>query len=78
VLAGLETAAIADSRFLGVNVRLSTIDVPGSPNTSANGINNAGQIVGQFEDSPGTHGFLDVGGKRPQLGSPLRLAAARR
>ena len=49
--------------FLYVNGTFSTIDVPGSSFTEANGINNAGHIVGRFFDSKGnSHGFLDVNG----------------
>jgi len=42
----------------------TTIDVPGSSDTEALGINDAGQIVGFFEDSgatPTAHGFLKDG-----------------
>ena len=34
------------------------IDVPGTSETFAFGINDAGQIVGFFDDSTGRHGFL--------------------
>src|SRR6476646_8261658 len=34
------------------------IDVPGASFTQALGINNAGQIVGSFNNSTGVHGFL--------------------
>ena len=38
---------------------LTTVEVPGSGSTDANGINDAGQIVGTFMDgSAGRHGFL--------------------
>jgi probable HAF family extracellular repeat protein len=30
--------------------------------SSANGVNDLGQIVGSFTDSSGTHGFLDTNG----------------
>jgi probable HAF family extracellular repeat protein len=36
-------------------------DVPGATFTSAFGINTAGQIVGQFGDATGSHGFLKDG-----------------
>jgi hypothetical protein len=36
----------------------TTLDVPGSTFTWANGINDSGQIVGSYEDAGGTHGFL--------------------
>ncbi|MBY0474538.1 MAG: PEP-CTERM sorting domain-containing protein [Nitrosomonas sp.] len=34
------------------------MDVPGASYTSAQGINNTGQIVGNFQDSTTAHGFL--------------------
>src|SRR5882724_7101728 len=37
------------------------IDVPGAQNTVARGINDGGQIVGQFDNATGTHGFLKDG-----------------
>ncbi len=36
----------------------STLDVPGSTATFASGINDAGQIVGDYYNSAGLHGFL--------------------
>ena len=36
----------------------TTIDVPGSAETNAWGINGRGQIVGEYEDAGRTHGFL--------------------
>ena len=41
----------------------TTIDVPGAIKTHARGINDAGQIVGDFDfgDSIGSHGFLKAG-----------------
>jgi probable HAF family extracellular repeat protein len=35
-----------------------TLDVRGSGSTSANAINDSGQIVGTYTDTGGTHGFL--------------------
>ena len=47
------------------------IDVPGAPFTEAHGINDAGQIVGGFNDSTGSHGFLlDTGGSFIQIDVP--------
>jgi uncharacterized membrane protein len=42
----------------------STVNFPGGVGTHANGINNAGNIVGQYKDTSGGphHGFLDGGG----------------
>ena len=46
------------------------IDVPGAIFTLADGINDAGQIVGSFTDSTGTHGFLDTRGSFTQIDVP--------
>jgi probable HAF family extracellular repeat protein len=46
------------------------IDVPGAAATFASGINNAGQVVGFFQDSTGDHGFLDTGGSFTQIDVP--------
>ena len=49
----------------------ATIDVPGSSITSANGMNNSGQIVGSYADSAGhTHGFLDTRGSFSTINVP--------
>jgi len=68
VLGGLATGAIAQEHWLGfldVNGTITTIAVPGAFDTQANGINNAGQIVGSFtldSRNPLHHGFLYTGG----------------
>jgi len=42
--------------------QFTTIDVPGADSTYANGINDAGDIVGDFNDGSGTpHGYLKQG-----------------
>ena len=46
------------------------LDVPGATLTAARGINDAGQIVGVFTNSTGTHGFLDTGGSFTQIDVP--------
>ena|SRR6266404_5121455 len=46
------------------------LDVPGATLTAARGINDAGQIVGIFANSTGTHGFLDTGGSFTALDAP--------
>ncbi len=51
-LIGLAPAAF------GSGFTFSTIDVPGAQETEAHGINDAGQIVGDFVDNAGLHGFL--------------------
>jgi probable HAF family extracellular repeat protein len=47
------------------------LSVPGGFNTQAFGINNAGQIVGGYQDSTGTHGFVYSGGVYTTLNDPL-------
>src|SRR6266436_3958946 len=46
------------------------VDAPNATLTRALGINDAGQIVGDFRNSTGTHGFLDTGGSFTQLDVP--------
>jgi probable HAF family extracellular repeat protein len=49
--------------FLDTDGHLTPIDVPGSHDTRAYGINDSGQIVGDFEGQvPPYHGFVDTGG----------------
>ena len=50
----------------------TTIDDPlALEKTQASGINNAGQIVGDYADTSGTHGFLRSGGTFITLDDPL-------
>jgi probable HAF family extracellular repeat protein len=65
LLSTLATAQAATYTF-------TTIDVPGSIQTNANGINSRGQIVGFYTDaSSGTsHGFLDDNGTVTTLDFP--------
>jgi probable HAF family extracellular repeat protein len=45
--------------FIYADKILTTLQFPGAIDTSANGVNNAGQVVGYFIDASGnTHGFL--------------------
>jgi probable HAF family extracellular repeat protein len=46
------------------------IDVPGASSTNAAAINDAGQIVGTFENITGFHAFLDSGGSFSQIDVP--------
>src|SRR6266478_8098356 len=46
------------------------VDAPNATLTRALGINDAGQIVGDFRNSTGTHGFLDTGGSFTQIDVP--------
>jgi probable HAF family extracellular repeat protein len=55
----------------------TTLDVPGSTATEALGINDAGQIVGDYLAGGGQHGFLLSGGSYTMLdvpGSTLTVA----
>src|SRR3954468_22848872 len=58
MLAGLQTEALAG---------FTTIDFPGALNTLPGGINDSGQIVGQF-DAP-LHGFIYTSGQFSPLGT---------
>src|SRR6516164_3084931 len=65
VFGGVETA-FADSIY-----SFTTIDPPGALSTEANGINDSGQIVGDFWDGLNLHGFfLDVGGSFTTIDPP--------
>jgi probable HAF family extracellular repeat protein len=48
----------------------TTIDDPSGRSTSAHGINNAGQIVGQYFSNNAAHGFLYSGGTYTTLDDP--------
>lgn len=49
--------------YTGGTMTYSTVNFPGQNGTHDNGINNMGQIVGQYKDSMGLHhGFLDNSG----------------
>jgi len=55
----------------GAQTKFKTIDVPGSTETDANGINTAGTIVGFYIDSAGaTHGFSSAAGKFKSINIP--------
>lgn len=47
-----------------------TLEVPGATRTVASGINDGGQIVGSYDDSVGTHGFVLREGKFTTIGFP--------
>jgi hypothetical protein len=55
------------------------VNIPGSTASGAYGINNAGQIVGTYEDPTGTHGFVASAVPEPcslfLVGSSLAVAA---
>jgi uncharacterized membrane protein len=46
------------------------IEPPGAISSGAFGINNRGQIVGDYTDARGTHGFLDTGGTLQTIDVP--------
>lgn len=57
--------------FLLSGTSFTTIDVPDSAITNANGINAAGDIVGGFRDTSGElHGFLFSGGSFTSIDVP--------
>ena len=67
---GLAVAAFASSAS-AAPYTFTTLDVPGGSTTQAIGINNAGQVVGDFEDSSGViHGFINTGGTFTTLDVP--------
>ena len=51
VVGGIQAVRAASDGF-------TVIDVPGSVGTEARGINDPGQIVGDYQDANGLHGFL--------------------
>jgi uncharacterized membrane protein len=58
--------------FLDIAGVYSTVNFPGKVGTHCNGINNAGQIVGQYKDFDGGphHGFVDSGGTFTSIDFP--------
>lgn len=69
IAAVLATAPLAASSPANASAfSFTQLDVPGAISTYAYGINNAGQIVGQFTNIANiVHGFLDTGGSFTQL-----------
>ena len=67
-----------DQGFLYQNGTYTTISDPnGAEGTEAFGINNSGEIVGQYTDSAGkTHGFIDVDGTFTTIDDPLGVNTA--
>src|ERR687893_276481 len=66
------TPMAADSPANAANFNFTKIDVPGEVDTVATGINDAGQIVGEFfgGGGGGIHGFLNTGGSFTQIDVP--------
>jgi hypothetical protein len=71
-MGGLGVIAVAASPInAATNYTFATIDVPGAIGSSeAQGINNAGQIVGSFGDQAGVHGYLDISGNFTTIDVP--------
>ena len=44
---------------MATSYTFTSIAVPGANFTGANGINASGDVVGDYSDSTGVHGFLD-------------------
>lgn len=68
VLAPFFALAVSSSAFAD-GYAFTTIDVPGANITEAHGINNVGQILGQYTDTV-VHGFVDTGGVLTTLDVP--------
>ena len=70
VFGGVETA------FADIQYSFTTIDFPGAQlfGTTANGINDSGQIVGSFNAATGGHGFLATPASVPEPPSSFTLA----
>ena len=66
---GLALTAFASS-VSAAPYTFTTLVVPGASFTDAFGINNAGQVVGLFNDISGTHGFINTGGTFTTLDVP--------
>jgi uncharacterized membrane protein len=70
-LSGLLAASLPAQAHL-VSYSYTMIDVPGSiaETTNANGINNLGQVVGDYQDSVGSHGYIYSHGKYATFNVP--------
>ena len=67
----VDVTPVADAPALSLPFIVKTIDVPGALNiTEAHGNNNSGQIVGEFFDNSGTHGFVDKAGVFTTINDP--------
>jgi probable HAF family extracellular repeat protein len=77
----LSVAAMLGTAPLAISspaLSITQLDVPGATSTVAYGINDAGQIVGDFGNNTGVHGFLDTGGSYTTIlvpGAPLITVA---
>jgi probable HAF family extracellular repeat protein len=80
-IAVISVAALIAAGFSAnaADFRFTTFDVPGATDTSVNGINDAGQIVGGFSDSASggfSHGFLYTGGSFTQIDVPGAISTS--
>lgn len=71
-IVGHFTDSTGNHGFLDVNGHFTQIDFPGSSNTGFSGINNAGEIVGGYEDSS-PQGFLYTNGVFSPVNFPGNL-----
>jgi uncharacterized membrane protein len=63
--------------FLDSGGSVITINDPNATNgTFGQGLNNAGQIVGGYQDASGVHGFLDSGGSFTAINNPIATYTA--
>ena len=58
-----------------VNIFTTVEDPLATQDTQGGGINNAGQIVGDYADASGGHGFLLSGGVFTTIDEPVAVAA---
>jgi uncharacterized membrane protein len=71
LLCGIVALAGVDTAWADVVYSFTTIDVPGASSTSAYGINDSSQIVGDYYDSTGmSHGLVDTGGSFTTIDVP--------
>ena len=72
LLAGmLASVVLAAPTYAGaLTYTFTTVDPPGSVGTDAFGINNAGELVGNFGTGGPAHGFLATGGHFTTIAVP--------
>src|SRR5262249_47290328 len=68
-IAGITVFGGVQMAVADVQYSFTTIDFPGAPFTVGSGINDSGQIVGQYMVD-GIHGFLDSGGSFTTIDFP--------
>jgi probable HAF family extracellular repeat protein len=76
-----QDAIPGEHSFLFKAGKYETLVYPGAKETGAQGINNSGQVVGDFPDPKGTHGFVyleNVGVFTPALDCPTGTDTALR